>query len=79
MLRLALRVLRNVLGVVFVLMGVVMLFTPGQGILSVLVGLGLLEFPGKRRVELAIARRSPVRRSIEWIRDRAGSPPLELP
>src|SRR5262245_38829534 len=38
---------KNVLGGVFVLAGIVMLFTPGQGLLTILIGLLLLDFPGK--------------------------------
>lgn len=41
---------RNVLGGVLLVGGFIMLFTPGQGLLSILTGLLLLDFPGKRRL-----------------------------
>lgn len=69
---------KNVLGAVFVLMGVVMLVLPGQGVLSILVGMSLLNFPGKFRVERFIATRKPVRKTLNWIRNQAGKPPLEF-
>jgi hypothetical protein len=72
-------VLRNLLGVAMLLLGVAMLVGPGQGILMILLALGLLEFPGKRRIELAIVRRRPIRRAIDWMRHRAGKPPLQIP
>lgn len=72
-------VIRNVLGTALLLAGLVMLATPGQGILSILVGISLLDVPGKRRLELAIIRREPVHKSIDWIRRRAHRPPLRLP
>lgn len=74
----ALRVARSVLGAVVVLVGVFLLFVPGQGILTILVGLGLLEFPGKRRLELGLLRRPRVHAAVDWMRRRAGRPPLEL-
>ena len=52
--------LKNLLGTVLLLAGVVMLFTPGQGVLTILVGLFLLDFPGKRRLELWLIRRPRV-------------------
>lgn len=78
-LRLLLHVLSNVLGALLVLAGVAMLVLPGQGILTILLGLALLDLPGKRRLELAIVRRKPVRKAIDWIRRRAGQPPLQIP
>ena len=70
---------KNAVGVVLFAMGLVMLVTPGQGVLTMLIGIGLTDFPGKRKLELIIARSDPVRRSIAWIRVRAGRPPLLLP
>ena len=78
-LRTALIVVRNLLGAALLLVGFVMLLTPGQGVLSILLGISLLDIPGKRRLELSILRREPVHKSLNWIRKRAGRPPLKLP
>jgi hypothetical protein len=78
-LRVLLVIVRNLLGAALLLLGLVMLATPGQGVLSILVGISLLDVPGKRRLELAIIRREPVRKSMNWIREKAGRPPLQLP
>lgn len=72
-------VARNVLGVVLLLAGLAMMVLPGQGIITVLVALTLLNFPGKRKLELWIIRRRQVRSAIDWIRRRAGRPPLVVP
>jgi len=77
--RLAGHFLKNAIGVVLVAAGIVMLFTPGQGVLSLLVGLSLLDVPGKRTVELYIVSSPAIRRAIDAIRVRAGRPPIELP
>lgn len=67
---------KNLLGLGVFAAGVVMLFVPGQGILTMAVGILLLDFPGKFRVERWIVTRGPVRRSIDYLRRRAGRDPL---
>jgi archaellum biogenesis protein FlaJ (TadC family) len=78
-LRIGLIVFRNLLGAALLLAGIVMLATPGQGVLSILLGISLLDVPGKRRLEMAIIRREPVHKSMDWIRKQAGRPPLKVP
>ncbi len=70
---------RNLLGAVFLVMGIIMLFTPGQGILTMLIGLSLLNFPGKRRLETNLVRRPQVQRAINWLRAKYDKPPLVIP
>jgi len=72
-------VLKNVFGVVLVLMGLAMLVLPGQGVLTLLIGISLLDFPGKRKLEKKIVRTPAVRKTMGAIRRRAGQPPLVLP
>ena len=79
LLRWTLLVLKNTLGVVLVLAGVVMIVGPGQGVLTVLLGISLLDVPGKRRFELWLVRRPRVLGTINWIRRRAKQPPLQMP
>ena len=69
-------VLKNLLGVMLVGAGMAMLVLPGQGILTMLIGIVLLNFPGKRRLERRIASQPQVRRGIDWVRARANQPPL---
>lgn len=72
------RALKNVLGVVLLAMGFLMLFIPGQGVLTMLLGVALLDFPGKRRLEKNIASKPRVRKSINWMRARSDRPPLRF-
>lgn len=78
-LRLVFLVLKNALGLLLVLGGLLMLVTPGQGLLTLAIGLLLMNFPGKRRLEIRLVRWKPLRRAVDWIRRRAGRRPLELP
>ena len=72
------KLLKNVLGIVVVATGIAMLVLPGQGLLTILIGLTLLDFPGRRKLQLALLRERHVRRTVDRIRARAGRPPLEL-
>ncbi len=75
------RVAKNLVGLGLVAAGLVLSLPliPGQGILTVFIGLTLVEFPGKRTLELRLARQRAVQRTLDWIRAKAGRPPLELP
>lgn len=67
---------KNVIGVIFVLVGFLMLFLPGQGILTMLIGITLLEFPGKRNLEAKLIGQPTVLTAINSMRERFGKPPL---
>lgn len=78
-LRITFLVLKNLIGGILFLGGILMLLTPGQGILTIVIGLMLMDFPGKRRFEIWLVGLRPINRAIQWIRERAGKRPLELP
>lgn len=78
LLRAVLLVLKNLLGGMFVILGVAMIVLPGQGLLTILIGMLLLDFPGKYKVERYFVSRKPVLQSINWLRRRARRPPLQL-
>lgn len=71
---------KNVLGAILVVLGAVLALpgVPGQGLLTILAGLMLLDIPGKRRLERRIVGRPRVLRAVNRLRRRFGSPPLVL-
>ena|SRR5215813_5906414 len=71
---------KNLLGALLVLVGIVLSIpgVPGQGILTILLGIMLLDFPGKRRLEHKIVSRQKVREAIDGLRERFGKPPMIL-
>ena len=77
--RLVLLALKNLLGLILLAAGLAMMVLPGQGIITILIALTLLNFPGRRRMELRLIRQRHVRSAVDWIRRRAGSPPLIVP
>jgi hypothetical protein len=73
------RALRNTLGAVLVVFGVLMLVLPGQGLLTILAGLTLLDFRQKRRLLARLFSRPRVLAVLNSIRRRGGRPLLILP
>ena len=71
--------LKNLLGLLLVILGLIMLVTPGQGILALLIGLMLMNFPGKYHVERWLVTRPGVLRGLNWLRQRRGHAPFDIP
>lgn len=73
------RIGRNLLGWLLVALGILLAVpgVPGQGLLTILVGLLLVDFPGRRRLLLRLLRRPAARHGIDRLRKRFGRPPLE--
>jgi len=67
---------RNLLGVSLIGLGLALLVLPGQGVLTLLLGLGLTDLPGRDAAVRGLARRAPVARALQALRRRAGAPPL---
>jgi ABC-type phosphate transport system permease subunit len=71
---------KNILGILLVVVGIVLSIpgVPGQGLLTILLGIMLVDFPGKRRLEQKLLAREEVRKTINRLRARFDKPPLEL-
>jgi hypothetical protein len=68
--------LKNLAGVAFVLAGIAMLVLPGQGLLTMLIGVSLIDFPGKHALERKIVSVPQVLSAINAVRTRFGHAPL---
>ena len=73
-------IIKNVIGLVLLLAGIVMAVpgVPGPGVLTILFGIALLDFPGKRRLEYKIVSRPKVFQAINTLRRKFDRPPLVL-
>lgn len=69
---------KNLVGAALLICGALMLFLPGQGLLTMAMGLLLMDYPGKFAFERRIVRLSTVLNSLNWLRAKAGRPPLEV-
>ena len=67
---------KNLVGILFIIAGVAMLILPGQGLLTILIGLGITNFPGKHKLERKLINNKHVFKSLNWIRKKAGVEPF---
>lgn len=70
---------RNSAGAMLVAMGILMLVLPGQGLLTILLGLSIMDLEVKHRIVRRLLCQKNVRHVVQKIRARAGKPPLVIP
>src|SRR5262245_47208371 len=71
-------IVRNAVGYFLIALGAVLSLpgVPGQGLLTILMGVMLIDFPGKHRLERWLIRRRTVLNNVNRLRARCGQPPL---
>jgi hypothetical protein len=70
-------IVRNALGWLLIAAGLAMLALPGPGLLVLLIGIILADFPGKKRLVAWILSRRGVLEGANRLRARFGKPPLK--
>ena len=73
------QIVKNLAGGILVCFGLVMLIVPGQGLLTLFLGLVIMDFPGKRKVIRFLIRLETIQNSLNWIRRKKGRPPFMFP
>lgn len=76
---LPLKIARNVLGFALITAGVAMLVLPGQGVLTILIGVSVADLPVKHRMLRWLLQRPKVLSAVQQARSKAGKPPLVVP
>jgi archaellum biogenesis protein FlaJ (TadC family) len=71
--------LRNCVGFVLVVAGVAMLVLPGQGLLTILIGICVMDFPGKRHLLDRLWQIPQVEQALNWIRRKEGKEEFVFP
>ncbi len=73
-------ILKNILGVILVIIGIILSLPgiPGQGILTILIGLIMIDIPGKRPFEARIISRPTILSAVNNLRAKYNKPPLVL-
>jgi hypothetical protein len=71
---------KNIAGILLVALGIVLSLpgVPGQGLLTVLLGIMLLDFPGRHRLEQKLLSKPSIVNTINRLRGRFDKPPLQL-
>ena len=70
---------KNMLGIVLILAGLALFVLPGQGLITMLVGLLITDYPGKFALERWLVLRRRVLPTLNWLRTRYGRAPLRTP
>ena len=68
--------LKNIIGYCLIMGGILMLVLPGQGLLTILVGLMLSDYPGKFKLEKRIIKTNLILKTINWYRIKSNIPPI---
>ncbi len=73
-------ILKNILGVMLVVLGLLLSLpgVPGQGLLTILLGLIMIDIPGKRPLEARIIKRPTILAAANKLRARYEKEPLLL-
>jgi hypothetical protein len=71
---------KNALGLVVLPLGIFMMLplVPGPGLVFVVLGLSLLDFPGKRKLERRLLGRPSIMRFLNDMRANFGKPPFVI-
>ena len=69
-------IIKNIFGYILILGGILMLILPGQGLLTIFIGLMLSNYPGKYSIEKKIVATPKILKSINWLRKKSDEPPL---
>jgi hypothetical protein len=75
-LRLAVIFGKNIIGFSLIIGGLLMLVLPGQGLLTIVTGLLLVNYPGKYKLEKKLVSIPSIFKALNWIRVKANKPPL---
>jgi hypothetical protein len=73
------KIVRNVLGALLIAAGIAMLVLPGQGIITILFGLSIIDLPVKRRIFRWLLQRRGVEKAVQLLREKAGQPAFIIP
>ncbi|MCI5210078.1 MAG: hypothetical protein D3910_15065 [Candidatus Electrothrix sp. ATG2] len=68
--------LRNSIGCCLLFAGIAMLVLPGQGILTMVLGFSVMDFPGKHHLTDRIIANEKIQHSLNWIRHKGGKEDL---
>ncbi len=71
-------IVKNIIGFLLIIAGIIMIFTPGPGVPTILLGLIMMDIPGKRPLEARLINRPMVLSAVNDLRAKYGKPPLVM-
>ena len=71
-------IIKNLIGYVLIICGILMLVLPGQGLFTIFIGLMMSNYPGKYFIERKFIAIPSVLKTINWLRKRSNQEPLKV-
>ena len=71
-------IVKNLIGYVLIVGGILMLVLPGQGLFTIFIGLIMSNYPGKYFIERKFIAIPSVLRTINWLRKKSNQNPLRI-
>ena len=71
-------IVKNIIGFLLIIAGIIMIFTPGPGVPTILLGLIMMDIPGKRPLEARLINRPMVLSAVNDLRAKYKKPPLVM-
>ena len=77
--KIVVRVAKNAVGFLLTICGIILLFTPGQGMITILIGLCLIDLAIVNQFKKKIINNSKVQKALNWIRIKKSVKPFNFP
>ena len=74
-----LQFIKNLFGTILIIIGLAMFVLPGQGLITFIIGMSLVRFPGKRKLQMKIVKNHSVQKSLNWFRFKSKKTPFIFP
>ena len=72
-------VFKNLIGVLLFFSGFLMLFVPGQGLITIFISLLFIDYPGKWKLQKTVVRNRKIYSVLNWIRRKGGKKEFRIP
>ena len=69
-------IIKNIIGYVLIIGGVLMLLLPGQGLFTIFIGLMMSNYPGKYYIEKKFIAIPSILKTINWLRKQSNKEPI---
>ena len=69
-------IIKNMIGYLLIIGGILMLVLPGQGLFTILIGLMMSNYPGKYYIEKKIIAIPSILKTINWLRKQSDKEPI---
>ena len=76
---LALRVAKNLFGFLLIICGIILLFIPGQGLVTIVLGAWIMDLPWIIKIKRKFVYSRLVKRTLNWVRSKNGISLFKFP